>query len=75
MVKRLLKYIPGLCLLMGVSAGWAPSVWAEFVVDLYDGLAKTEDSDVEARVSGETPNGKKLPYGRQALKRKEVKGN
>lgn len=60
---------------MGVSAGWAPSVWAEFVVDLYDGLAKTEDSDVEARVSGEAPNEKKLSYGRQALKRKEVKGN
>lgn len=34
-----------------------------------------DNSDVEARVSGEAPNGKKLSYGRQALKRKEVKGN
>lgn len=51
MVKRLLKYILGFYLLMGVSAGLAPSVRAEFVVDLYGGLAKTEDSDVQVRVS------------------------
>ena len=51
MAKRLLKYVLGICLLMGVSAGWAPSVRAEFVVDLYGGLAMTEDSDVQVRVS------------------------
>jgi hypothetical protein len=73
MAKRLLKYILGICLLMGVSAGWAPSVWAEFVVDLYGGLAKTEDSDVETRVSGEAPNGKNSYCCGQMLKRKEVK--
>ncbi len=51
MVKRLLKYVLGICLLIRVSTGWATSVRAEFVVDLYGGLAMTEDSDVQVRVS------------------------
>jgi len=51
MAKRLLKYFLGFCLLMGVSLWWTPSVRAEFAVDLYGGLAKTKDSDVQVRVS------------------------
>ena len=47
MAKRLLKYVLGFCLLMGGEAVWASSVLAEFVVDFYGGLAKTENSDVE----------------------------
>ena len=51
MAKRLLKYFLAFCLLMGVSAEWAASVRAEFVVDLYGGLAKTEDGKVEGQLS------------------------
>ena len=51
MAKRLLKYVLAFSLLMGVNAEWATSVRAEFVVDFYGGLAMTEDSDVQVRVS------------------------
>lgn len=51
MAIRLLKYFLVFCLLMGVNAGWAPSVRAEFVLDLYGGLAMTEDSNVQVRGS------------------------
>jgi hypothetical protein len=51
MAIRLLKYVVAICLLMGVGAVWATSVRAEFVVDLYGGLAKTEDSDFQVRQS------------------------
>ena len=50
MAKRFWKYILTFCLLIGVSAGWAPSVRAEFVVDLYGGLAKTENGHVEGQL-------------------------
>lgn len=36
---------------MEVSVGWAPSIRAEFVVDLYGGLAMTEDSTLKLRAS------------------------
>ena len=36
---------------MGVSTGWGNSVRAEFVVDLYGGLAKTEDSTLKLQAS------------------------
>jgi hypothetical protein len=58
MAKRLLKYVLGFFLLMGVSAGWAPSVRAEFVVDLYGGLAMTEDSTLKLRLSDVPFSGK-----------------
>jgi hypothetical protein len=58
MARRLLKYVLGICLLMGVSAGWATSVWAEFVVDLYGGLAMTEDSTLKLRLSDVPFSGK-----------------
>jgi opacity protein-like surface antigen len=51
MAIRLLKYFLAFCLLMGVGAVWVTSVRAEFVVDLYGGLAKTEDSDFQVRQS------------------------
>ena len=51
MAKRLLKYFLGCCLLIGMNAEWANPVRAEFVVDLYGGLAKIEDSDVQVRES------------------------
>jgi hypothetical protein len=41
MPKRLLKYFLSFCLRMRVSTEWAISFRAEFVVDLYGGLAKT----------------------------------
>ena len=51
MAQRLLKYVLVFSLLIGVSAGWVSSVRAEFVVDLYGGLAKTD-----GRVEGEAGN-------------------
>ncbi|MCA9458397.1 MAG: outer membrane beta-barrel protein [Nitrospira sp.] len=48
--KRLSKYFLIWFLIMGVNAGWTPSVRAEFEVDFYGGLAKTENGQVEGQV-------------------------
>jgi opacity protein-like surface antigen len=48
---KLFKYFLGCCLLIGMSAGWGSFVRAEVFVDLYGGLAKTEDDKVEGDVS------------------------
>ncbi len=46
MATRFFKYFLAFCLLMSVGA---TSARAEFVVDLYGGLAKIKDSDVQVR--------------------------
>ena len=57
LAKRLLKYVLAFCFLMGVNAGWVTSAQAEFVVDLYGGLAKTENGEVEALKSSVVASG------------------